>query len=88
MKRSEDLARAGRRARPTARGSPARSVHPADPPRPRCRPHILALAPAEKRLVVEMGETAQRLARRYPGQAETMIRGSAPRASPPSEFRR
>jgi hypothetical protein len=33
-----------------------------------------ALAPAEKRLVVEMGETAQRLARRYPGQAEPMIR--------------
>ena len=33
-----------------------------------------ALAPAEKRLVVEMGETAQRLARRYPGEAETMIR--------------
>lgn len=33
-----------------------------------------ALAPAEKRLVVEMSETAQRLARRYPGQAEGMIR--------------
>jgi hypothetical protein len=33
-----------------------------------------ALLPAERRLVVEMGETAQRLARRYPGQAETMIR--------------
>ncbi len=32
------------------------------------------LAPAEKRLVVEMGEAAQGLARRYPGQAETMIR--------------
>jgi hypothetical protein len=33
-----------------------------------------ALQPAEKRLVVEMGETAQRLARRYPGEAEPMIR--------------
>jgi hypothetical protein len=33
-----------------------------------------SLAPAEKRLVVEMGETAQRLARRYPDEAETMIR--------------
>jgi hypothetical protein len=32
------------------------------------------LAPVEKRLVVEMGETAQRLARRYPGEAEPMIR--------------
>lgn len=33
-----------------------------------------ALAPAEKRLVVNMGETAQTLARRYPDEAETMIR--------------
>ena len=33
-----------------------------------------ALAPAEKRLVVEMGETAQLLAHRYPGQAERMIK--------------
>ncbi len=32
------------------------------------------LAPAEKRLVVNMGETAQTLARRYPGEAETLIR--------------
>ena len=32
------------------------------------------LAPAEKRLVVEMGEAAGRLASRYPGQAEPMIR--------------
>lgn len=32
------------------------------------------LAPAERRLVVEMGEAAQTLARRYPGQADTMIR--------------
>ncbi len=33
-----------------------------------------ALAPAERRVVVEMGEAAQQLARRYPGQAETMVR--------------
>jgi len=33
-----------------------------------------ALAPAEKRLVVEMGETAQLLARRHPGQAEELVR--------------
>ena len=32
------------------------------------------LAPAEKRLVVEMGEAAQQLAKRFPGQAESMIR--------------
>jgi hypothetical protein len=33
-----------------------------------------ALKPAEKRLVVEMGEAAQILARRYPGQADAVIR--------------
>jgi hypothetical protein len=33
------------------------------------------LAPAEKRLVVEMGETASALARRHPEQAEELIRG-------------
>lgn len=32
------------------------------------------LEPAEKRLVVELGETAQVLARRFPGEAEPMIR--------------
>ncbi|GIW86146.1 MAG: hypothetical protein KatS3mg108_0470 [Isosphaeraceae bacterium] len=32
------------------------------------------LAPAEKRLVVELGEAARSLARRYPGQAETIVR--------------
>jgi hypothetical protein len=37
-----------------------------------------ALAPAEKRLVVGMGETAQSLARRYPAEAETMIRKLGP----------
>ena len=37
-----------------------------------------ALEPAEKRLVVELGETAQKLARRYPEQAETMVRKLGP----------
>jgi len=37
-----------------------------------------ALEPAEKRLVVELGETAQKLARRYPEQAETMVRQLGP----------
>ena len=37
-----------------------------------------ALEPAEKRLVVELGETAQILARRYPDQAETMVRQLGP----------
>ena len=36
------------------------------------------LAPAEKRLVVELGETAQILARRYPANAEAMVRRLGP----------
>jgi len=37
-----------------------------------------ALAPAEKRLVVEMSEAAQVLARRYPDQAEAMVKQLGP----------
>src|SRR4029077_2255761 len=37
-----------------------------------------SLEPAEKRLVVEMGEAARRIARRYPEQAETMVRQLGP----------
>ncbi|WP_254053579.1 hypothetical protein [Singulisphaera sp. GP187] len=73
-RRSDDLARAGRRvdqpSEALLRTKFARLL-PRDPEAART---FSALAPAEKRLVVEMGETAQRLARRYPDQAETMIR--------------
>ena len=74
-RRSDDLARAGRRGveATTETLLEKRFVRllPRDPESARV---FSALAPAEKRLVVEMGETAQRLARRYPGQAEGMIR--------------
>ena len=43
-------------------------------PEPETARAFAALAPAEKRVVVEMGEAAQQLARRYPGQAEAMVR--------------
>lgn len=33
------------------------------------------LTPAERKFVVEMGETAQNLAKKYPGRADSMIRG-------------
>ncbi len=73
-KRSDDLARAGRRAETASESLLQRRFsrllpHDADSVRT-----FATLAPAEKRLVVEMGETAQRLAQRYPGQAEGMIR--------------
>jgi hypothetical protein len=73
-KRADDLARAGRRAEaPTEALLQSRFTRllPRDADAART---FAALAPAEKRLVVEMGETAQRLARRYPGKAEGMIR--------------
>src|SRR4051812_2526926 len=73
-RRSEDLARSGGRLeRPSEAMLQKRfgSLLRHDPEAVRTFSH---LAPAEKRLVVEMGETAQRLARRYPDQAEPMIR--------------
>jgi hypothetical protein len=74
VRRSEDMARYSRGVyRPTEALLQARfarlSRH--DPEAVRA---FKSLAPAEKWVVVEMGETAQRLARRYPGEAETMIR--------------
>ena len=74
-KRSDDLARAGRKVEGSATEALLQKrftrLIPHDPDSARA---FSALAPAEKRLVVEMSETAQRLARRYPGQAEGMIR--------------
>lgn len=43
-------------------------------PEPESARVFASLAPAEKRVVVEMGEAAQQLARRYPGQAEKMVK--------------
>ena len=73
-KRSEVLARIGRRVE-----QPSEALLQARFSRllrhdPEAARTFATLAPAEKRLVVEMGETAQRLARRYPERAETMIR--------------
>jgi hypothetical protein len=73
-RRSDDLARAGRRAETTSEALLQRRFQRLIPHDPDSVRTFAALKPAEKRLVVEMGETAQQLARRYPGQAEGMIR--------------
>jgi hypothetical protein len=73
-RRADDLARAGRRAESAGEGLLQRRFARLLPHDPDSVRTFSALAPAEKRLVVEMGETAQRLARRYPGQAEGMVR--------------
>ena len=73
-RRSDDLARTARRTETASEALLQRRFARLIPHDPDSVRTFSALAPAEKRLVVEMGETAQRLARRYPGQAETMIR--------------
>jgi len=78
VRRSDELARAGRRVeQPTEALLQARfsRLLKQDPEALRT---FAALEPAEKRLVVELGETAQILARRYPQEAETMVRRLGP----------
>jgi hypothetical protein len=78
VRRSEDLARAGRRLEQPAelllQARFSRLLkHDAKTLRA-----FSALPPAEKRLVVELGESAQQLARRYPAEAEVMVRRLGP----------
>jgi hypothetical protein len=73
-KRSDALARLGRRFEEPSEALLEARFNRLLRPDPETSRTFRSLAPAEKRLVVEMGETAQRLARRYPGQAERMIR--------------
>jgi hypothetical protein len=78
VRRSEELAKAGRRFE-----QPSEALLKARFSRllkqdPQVLRTFEALAPAEKRLVVELGETAQVLARRYPANAEAMVRRLGP----------
>jgi hypothetical protein len=78
IRQFDDLARAGRRIERPAEAlleSRFSRLLRRDPETVRI---FGALEPAEKRLVVELGETAQHLARRYPAEAETMIRKLGP----------
>ncbi len=78
-RRSDDLARAAGRPVDAAAGPAAEAalevrfarLVKADPDAART---FRSLAPAERRLVVELGETARRLARRHPDGAEPLIR--------------
>jgi hypothetical protein len=73
-RRYDDLARVGRRMDEPAEALLETRFTRLMRPEPEMTRSFKALKPAEKRFVLEMGETAQRLARRYPGEAETMIR--------------
>jgi hypothetical protein len=78
VRRSDELARAGRRVeQPSEALLNARFSRLLQPDTQALR-SFTALEPAEKRLVVELGEAAQRLARRYPQEAETMVRQLGP----------
>ncbi|MGP0070043.1 MAG: hypothetical protein ACLQGP_41395 [Isosphaeraceae bacterium] len=78
IRQADELARAGRRIdRPTEVFLESRfsRLLRQDPQTLRA---FSSLEPAEKRLVVELGETAQVLARRYPAEAVTMVRKLGP----------
>lgn len=78
VKRSDELARAARRA-----AEPSEALLQSrfgrllgnDPEAIRA---FSALKPAEKRVVVEMGESARRIAQRHPQEAEAMVRRLGP----------
>jgi hypothetical protein len=78
VRQSQELARAGRRAERPADALLQTRFAQLLQQDPQTLRAFAALEPAEKRLVVELGETAQRLARRYPAEAETMVRRLGP----------
>ena len=73
-RRSDALARSAHRAEAPSEALLRARFGRLIRPEPETARAFAALAPAEKRVVVEMGEAAQQLARRYPGQAESMVR--------------
>src|SRR5579883_682552 len=78
VRQSQELARAGRRAERPADALLQTRFSRLLKKDPQTLRTFAALEPAEKRLVVELGETAQRLARRYPAEAETLVRRLGP----------
>jgi hypothetical protein len=78
VRQSQELARAGRQVERPAEALLQSRFARLLKQDPQTLRGFAALEPAEKRLVVELGETAQRLARRYPAEAETMVRRLGP----------
>ena len=78
IRQSDELARAGRRIDRPAEALLETRFSRLLRQDPQTLRTFKALEPAEKRLVVEMGETAQILARRFPDEAETMVRKLGP----------
>jgi hypothetical protein len=73
-KRSDDLARASRQVEDVSESLLQKRFSRLIPRDAEAARTFSKLAPAEKRLVVEVSEAAEAIARRYPGEAEGMIR--------------
>jgi hypothetical protein len=78
VKHSDEMARAGRKIEHPSEALLQGRFSRLLGDDPQALKTFAALEPAEKRLVVEMGEAARRLAQRYPEQAETMVRQLGP----------
>ncbi len=78
VRQSDELARSARRVERPAEALLESRFSRLMRQDPRALHTFAALPVAEKRLVVELGETAQLLARRYPAEAETMVRRLGP----------
>ncbi len=78
VRRSEELARSARKVEPATEALLEARFSRLLKRDPQAIRTFTSLNPAEKRLVVELGEAAQQLARRYPHEAETMVRHLGP----------
>jgi hypothetical protein len=78
VRRSKALVHGGSRTETVAEGMLETRFSRLLKPDPQAVRTFASLEPAEKQLVVELGETAQQLARRYPQEAETMVRRLGP----------
>ena len=83
VKRSDELARAGRRIEHPSEALLQSRFSRLLGDDPQAVRSFAALEPAEKRLVVEMGEAARRIAQRYPERPRRWSASSAPKGSRP-----